>query len=394
MYIKLKRILLLVLVMVMFCNVNTYVVSAKESEEYKTFSQGDKRWKDHTCPGGYTIGSAGCFITSCAIILAYGNKDLRDVGKFNPQICGDKMSYIGGGLDAASIKNIDSNMQLVATDWKVDSNTQQTFSAKDAKEKVMGYLNKGYFVIIETGKQPITSSTHFSPIVGIENGTPVVWDVNGGKHSDWKTWAEDAGICRMSVFKHNKVKSLDVLQGGTGKDADSSKKASDKAVKVANSTMVAESQLVGMPVTSSLTENQIDLVLPDRSNLSIKEVNNMELIGQSIVDNKITGSKLLGVFGSFLGICLIMYAFMMFIALIFDVSNNFVEISLVSIMTLGHSKLILDDTIDKRKLRRGELTKKMWGLRAIIVLIVGMLLLSGVLRYAIAWVMNIVLGGI
>ena len=375
----------------MVCPVHT--VNAKQTEDYKTFSQGDVRWKDYTCSGtNYTIGSAGCFITSCAVILAYAYKGLRDVNKFNPKICGDKLDFTNNMLIASSVKNIKSTFTLQADDRSAGD---KEWTEQVAREKVVGYFNQGYYCIIESKKTPITTTTHFSPIVGVKDGVPVVWDVNGGLYSDWNKWAKEAGIFRVLVFKSSKTKSTDTMQGSTSANKDtSSTKEPTKEAKAA-ALLTAEEDLVGMPVESGLTENQIPIILPDRDTLSISEVDNVEKIGQAIRDSKKGAVEWFSIFLSFIGLLLILYSVMMFVAMIFDVANNFIEISLVGIITLGHCRLILEDdnNIDKDKLQRGDLTKKMWGIRAVIVLIVGMILVSGIIRYPIAWLMGKVLGG-
>lgn len=377
-----KKILVYVMLACIFIGNTGVNVYAKETEDYKTFSQGDERWSGYAFAGGNTIGRSGCFITAITILMAYANPDLRDVSTFNPQVLASKMNFTsGGGLYPDSCKNGDSTFEAVAQ----DNASSGSFSAKEAEGKVIDFMKKGYFVTIKSSKQPITSRTHFSPVVGLDDkGKPIVWDVNGGKNSDWDTWNK-AGIDQINVFKSSISKSLDVLQGGTG-NGESTKSPTDEAVKEAKNSIIPEDELLGID-SVPLKENQINLITPTRDGLSISEVNQVEEIGNNI-GIKTRTINYLNSACMLIGLFVLVYASLLFLGGVLDITNAWVDISVVERLTFGKCRVVTDSNDYNDNVKSGTFTMRQWRVRCIVVALIGGFLVSGVIFKVIYWIMR------
>ena len=103
-----------------------------------------------------------------------------------------------------------------------------------------------------------------------------------------------------------------------------------------SSNIVSEWELAGMPEKSKITENQVDIKLPDRSELSIGENYSVALIKDNLaIDNEATAFDKARIFIVFIGLILISYAVLLFVAMVFDRVNVFFDLSLVKILTFG-----------------------------------------------------------
>lgn len=369
-------------------------VYAKKTDDYKTFSQGDPRWGGQTPPGcGYTIAKAGCFITAIAVLMAYANPDLRDVDKFNPGILAQKLSFSDGGLISESCSNADSTFTKVADD-------DTGYSGEAATKKIMEYINQGYYIDIMCGPPIAAGSTHFSPIVGVKDGKPVIMDVNGQKHPNFEDWA-NAGIKQIDLYKSSKNSFKDVMEGGTGNvnggDSSSTEPATDEANAKAKTMQVKEEDLVGMIDVSTLKDDQKAVTLPDDGSLSLEEKQAVSAIKISMEGYKWNLSSWFGKITSFLGLVLVFYSVLLFVGMLLDYVNVFIEFSLLEKLTFGRYRLVSKDYFETNPIvgydkysGRTNLTCKMCICRLLVVLAVGLLLLSGVLQeYIVELIVNI-----
>lgn len=143
-----------------------------------------------------------------------------------------------------------------------------------------------------------------------------------------------------------------------------------------SSAIVSEWELAGMPEKSKLTENQLDIKLPSKSDLSIGEGYSVSIIKDNIaIDNEATAFDKARIFIVFIGLILISYAMLLFVAMVFDRVNVFFDFSLVKILTFGKLDYCpyekdLGNTVGKTN------TSKLV-ISIIIVGIVGMFLVSG-----------------
>lgn len=161
-------------------------------------------------------------------------------------------------------------------------------------------------------------------------------------------------------------------------------------------SIVSEWELTGMKgLDKKLKDNQSEVILPTNSDLSIKEQYSVALSGENIALEKYSSYiDIVRVIVVFIGLCLVLLGVFLIVALIFDKANNFIEISLVSIVTFGLLKYS-DEKNTKRDSGYASATKII--IIVSVVMTIGLLLISGsVLPFtmrAIEWVVNLFIGG-
>lgn len=191
------------------------------------------------------------------------------------------------------------------------------------------------------------------------------------------------GIGKETSFNLGNVS----ISGGTsGNDSDNT----------GTSEIVSEWELTGMKgLDKKLKDNQSEVILPTNSDLSIKEQYSVALSGENIALEKYSSYiDIVRVIVVFIGLCLVLLGVFLIVALIFDKANNFIEISLVNIVTFGLLKYS-DEKNTKRDSGYASATKII--IIVSVVMTIGLLLISGsVLPFtmrAIEWVVNLFIGG-
>lgn len=368
---------------------NSGVVEAAPSEDYKTFSQLDERWRHYQVVPGETIGRMGCFITSFATLMAYANPELRDVEKFNPQVLASKCSFTsGGGIYCATVSNADPTFH-----WEYAVG----ISGKEAVEhKIKELLDDGKYVIVRAGP-PIASGTfHFSPIVGwnTEADEPKIMDVAGGKHPEWQQWAPH--VNRIDVASSDTQDSKKAFSG-QGNEIQSNAPETEEE-KQALDNLIKEWDLKGMPVIEGLP-NQQKVDLPSTSGLSVAENINLESLREAKKNESFVLSEALSRAMMFIGMVLIFYSVLLLIALLYDWVNSFVDFSLVSLLTFGKYRLVSKDYFERNKLigydkykRQTNVTPFSCFMRIVMIAVVGMLITSGIIQTAFIWLINFIKG--
>lgn len=181
--------------------------------------------------------------------------------------------------------------------------------------------------------------------------------------------ATDRGHTELSCKSDgsfNEVEAGGSSGGNTGDNATNS-----------GSFVVSEWELKGMPSQSALSNGREEVNLPDREGLGIAEVYSVDLIGEDIrLYNQALSMDNARIFISFVGLCLIIYSVLMFVAMVFDRSNVFIDISMVSILTLGKLKYSPYEE-DNRVNKKGQSNTAKLLISTIVILIVGMLIISG-----------------
>lgn len=191
------------------------------------------------------------------------------------------------------------------------------------------------------------------------------------------------GIGKETSFNLGNVS----ISGGTsGNDSDNT----------GTSEIVSEWELTGMKgLDKKLKDNQSEVILPTNSDLSIKEQYSVALSGENIALEKYSSYiDIVRVIVVFIGLCLVLLGVFLIVALIFDKANNFIEISLVNIVTFGLLKYS-DEKNTKRDSGYASATKII--IIVSVVMTIGLLLISGsILPFtmkAIEWVVNLFIGG-
>lgn len=122
-------------------------------------------------------------------------------------------------------------------------------------------------------------------------------------------------------------------------DIDTSGVKEEEEHKASDGSTIAilnEWELPGMPSKSSLDKGLTLRVFVDRSSLSISETRNLASLNESLeLQKQLNLWQNIRVAGAFTGLLLITYAVILFLCMLFDIFNNFVDISLVNIMTFG-----------------------------------------------------------
>jgi len=185
---------------------NAYVHDLRVAP-WQRMIQGDDRWAD-VSHGLGTIRDRGCFTTSVAILMAYANENLRNIDTWNPKIATPILSP-GGLLDGSRTTQVDAHFRLVNQRF-IDN---RVLSPEEATSIITDLWLRGYYIVIRTTGM-LSSMTHFSPIVGIDdNGIPVVWDTAGhnGSHN-FIDWANH-GIDRIAIWSHVNPSFSTQMQG-------------------------------------------------------------------------------------------------------------------------------------------------------------------------------------
>lgn len=168
----------------------------------------------------------------------------------------------------------------------------------------------------------------------------------------------------------------------------------EEAVKVAKSTgsLVTESDLTGMPIESTLLAEQKRLNLKGRDDLSQADQTRLVAIETALNAQKVTLGDRLFTIVSFIGLLVVLYGVFMIAFFIFDYTNTFIEISLLSVLSFGKWRIVSQEDVHNGIVKAGHdktkrvtyLTPKMLVFRSVVVCIVGFLLISGVVSNFIA----------
>lgn len=377
-----KRIGILFLIVCLLLNSINWVY-AEASDDYKTFSQLDPRWSGYVYGGGRTLGQAGCFITSFAVLMAYANPELRDVEKFNPQVLASKCDFAGAALYSGSISNADPSFH-----WESDMGTS---GGEDAEKKIKELLGQDKYVVVRAGPPIASSTTHFSPIVGWNESAdePIIMDVAGGAHPEWSQWAPY--VDRLDICSSDKNGSSEALSGNVGDIQENAPDTEEERQQLED--MIEEWDLIGMPVLEGLPD-QADVELARKDDLSLMEQINLGQIAAAKANNTIVVSEALGKVLMFLGLFVILYGVFLLIALLFDWVNSYMDFSLLRILTLGKYRLVSRDYFEENKLvgydkytRQTNVTPFSCFMRIVVVFVVGILLVSGKTQY---WIVGII----
>lgn len=347
---------------VIICNVFTPCVVYAEDEDYKQFCQGDPRWGSYVYAGSDTLASTGCAVTSFAVLMAYADPDLRDVNKFNPKIC--SQNYLNFTGNACIYWDPVAGPLKRRTDVSIAS-------AEDVKSA----LDDGLYIMLWG---PVYSGTHFSPIVGWDDNEkkPIVWDVAGGGLTWDDFTASGVQSGNIHVYESSKLPSNEAFNGAgssySGEQTD--------AQLIAYQNVIDEWELHGMPTISEIAVDMVDVVLPDSSNLTLSEKINMGSIKESMDSRHKTAQQILSIVFVTVGLVLLVYTLLLLIGYTFDRTNTFLNVSIVSFLSLGRLKVVgVNENVTPEMAKEGYITQKAMYVRCAILFVVGGLLVSGVI---------------
>ena len=137
------------------------------------------------------------------------------------------------------------------------------------------------------------------------------------------------------------------------------------------------------------SQNKLDLPSSD-SGLTVKQRQHLASIKEDVTSvdgfNLITFLRTLV---AFVGILFFVWAIFLMVAYLFDRSNIFFEVSLVSILTFGSITVLALDETDSRKVNASTIAK-----RVILALVIGYVLVAGVMYSGLDWLFQIIQGWI
>ena len=173
------------------------------------------------------------------------------------------------------------------------------------------------------------------------------------------------------------------LSGGTS--------SSSEGTMLGTTEITKEWDLVGMPQESGLVSEVSVPTLAKRGNLTITEQYNLVEIGKDISRTKEFDTWTTGrVVVIFIGILLMIYTLLMALAVIFDNWNNFINISLVGVLSLGVIHYVPNVILLKEEEVKYTSTKRMVVLLIVMFFISGLLISGGVIPFILQSIYNIV----
>ena len=154
-----------------------------------------------------------------------------------------------------------------------------------------------------------------------------------------------------------------------------------------NDGLPKEWELVGMSKRRYLYESQNKIELPNGdSGLSVKQRQHLASIKEDVT--AVDGFNLivfLRTLVAFVGILFFAWAIFLIVAYLFDRSNIFFEISLVSIMTMGSVTVMALDESDARRANTSLIARK-----TILSLVIGYVLVAGVMYSGLDWLFQLI----
>ena len=170
-----------------------------------------------------------------------------------------------------------------------------------------------------------------------------------------------------------------------------SSSGSSQVDTITGANITNEWDLVGMPRKSGLVSEVNIPTLAKRENLSITEQYNLVEIGKDISRTKEFDAWTTGrVVVIFIGILMMIYTLLMALAVIFDNWNNFINISLVGVLSLGVIHYVPNILLLKEEGVKYTSTKRMIVLLIVMFLISGLLISGGIIPFILQSIYNIV----
>ena len=225
-------------------------------------------------------------------------------------------------------------------------------------------------------KEPIDSFEKFKSLKDAKLAT-LVWTMSAVRPAGWaysNSYKNDFAMIDP-ILKEFGGLSVDGSSGGKV-DAD-----------LGNDGLPKEWELVGMSKRKYLYESQNKIELPNGdSGLSVKQRQHLASIKEDVT--AVDGFNLivfLRTLVAFVGILFFAWAIFLIVAYLFDRSNIFFEISLVSILTMGSVTVMALDESDARRANTSLIAR-----RAILSLVIGYVLVAGVMYSGLDWLLQLI----
>lgn len=158
--------------------------------------------------------------------------------------------------------------------------------------------------------------------------------------------------------------------------------------------IATESDLTGMPTKSSLAFEQKQLSLKSRDDLSQLDQKRLDYLKDSLENKQVTFTDRLYTSVMLIGLLLAVYCVFLLVAVIFDFTNSFIDMSLVKILTFGKWQVISkEEYLDGDYGRKGyskefgysALTIGMICVRLLVMMLISYSLISGLVLNLIVY---------
>lgn len=228
--------------------------------------------------------------------------------------------------------------------------------------------------------EPIDSFEKFKSLKDAKLAT-LVWTMSAVRPAGW---------AYANSYKNDFAMIDPILSEFGGLSVDGSSSSGDKVdADLGSDKLPKEWELVGMSKRKYLYESQNKLDLPSSdSGLTVKQRQHLTSIKEDVtaVDgfNLITFLRTLV---AFVGILFFVWAIFLMVAYLFDRSNIFFEVSLVSILTFGSITVLALDETESRKVSASIIAR-----RVILALVIGYVLVAGVMYSGLDWLFQIIQG--
>lgn len=228
-------------------------------------------------------------------------------------------------------------------------------------------------------KEPIDSFEKFKSLKDAKLAT-LVWTMSA---------VRPAGRAYASSYQNDFAMIDPILKefGNLAVDGNSSDSGDKVDAELGSDGLPKEWELVGMSKRKYLYESQNKIELPNGdSGLSVKQRQHLASIKEDVT--AVDGFNLivfLRTLVAFVGILFFAWAIFLIVAYLFDRSNIFFEISLVSILTMGSVTVMALDESDARRANTSLIAR-----RAILSLVIGYVLVAGVMYSALDWLLQLV----
>lgn len=225
-------------------------------------------------------------------------------------------------------------------------------------------------------KEPIDSFEKFKSLKDAKLAT-LVWTMSAVRPAGW---------AYANSYKNDFAMIDPILNefGNLSVDGSSNDKVD---ADLGNDGLPKEWELVGMSKRRYLYESQNKIELPNGdSGLSVKQRQHLASIKEDVT--AVDGFNLivfLRTLVAFVGILFFAWAIFLIVAYLFDRSNIFFEISLVSIMTMGSVTVLALDESDARRANTSLIARK-----TILSLVIGYVLVAGVMYSGLDWLFQLI----
>ena len=226
-------------------------------------------------------------------------------------------------------------------------------------------------------KEQIDSFEKFKSLKDAKLAT-LVWTMSAVRPS---------GSAYASSYKNDFAMIEPILKEFGDLSVDGSSNSGKIDTNLGNDGLPKEWELVGMSKRKYLYESQNKIVLPNGdSGLSVKQRQHLASIKEDVT--AVDGFNLivfLRTLVAFVGILFFAWAIFLIVAYLFDRSNIFFEISLVSIMTMGSVTVMALDESDARRANTSLIAR-----RVMLSLVIGYVLVAGVMYSGLDWLLQLI----